>query len=131
MGEDAEGKVGDAETGYVEYAGDDPGVEAEGAWKGVEEVAEWEGEEIDGEFGLCMFISVCMDVLGGGGGMAGAAWTAAYLQNVCTNTKRHVQGITQEFNWQVRKWCHLGYPTARNPPIQVLLYGKSIINYQH
>lgn len=44
MGEDVEGTVGDEEAGYVEHAGVDSGVEAEGAWEGVEEVAEWEGE---------------------------------------------------------------------------------------
>jgi hypothetical protein len=44
VGADAEGTSGDEEAGYVEYAGFDPGVEAEGTWKRVEEVAEWEGE---------------------------------------------------------------------------------------
>lgn len=44
MGKDAQGTVGDEETGYAQHAGADSGVEAEGSWKGVEEVAEWEGE---------------------------------------------------------------------------------------
>lgn len=47
MGKDAKGKTGDEEAGYAEYAGFDPGVEAEGAWKRLEEVAEFQGEEIN------------------------------------------------------------------------------------
>lgn len=44
MGEDAQGTIGDEETGHVEHAGSDSGVEAEGARQGLEEVAEWEGK---------------------------------------------------------------------------------------
>lgn len=60
VGEDDEGTVGDAETGYVGYAGVDSGVEAEGPWKGVEEVAQWQGEveRVHHSTGACMYIRV-------------------------------------------------------------------------
>lgn len=44
MGEDAQGTIGDEETGHVEHASPDSGVETKGTRQRLEEVAEWEGE---------------------------------------------------------------------------------------
>jgi len=47
LGANTEGTLGDEETGHVEHAGFDPGMEAEGPRKRLEEVAQWKGEEIE------------------------------------------------------------------------------------